>query len=200
MTNRLDKGFGEMKAEKTSELYVVVDVETAGPVPGEYALLSIGACTLEHPRKTFYIELQPDTDNIVAHVAEIHSLSLDRLSVEGTPPAAAMRSFADWVSQVSGGGVRPVFTAFNAPFDWMFVSHYFMRYLGYNPFGHSALDIKAYYMGLHGTCWADTSYRFVSQHYQKQPTLQHHALQDAMDAADLFELMLEEIKTRKGQV
>ena len=33
--------------------------ETAGPNPADYALLSIGACTLLEPRATFYAELQP---------------------------------------------------------------------------------------------------------------------------------------------
>ena len=38
---------------------ISVDVETAGPNPADYALLSIGACTLDVPRNEFYIELQP---------------------------------------------------------------------------------------------------------------------------------------------
>ena len=27
-----------------SEVFISVDVETAGPIPGEYSLLTIGAC------------------------------------------------------------------------------------------------------------------------------------------------------------
>ena len=40
-----------------------------------------------------------------------------------------------------------VFVGFNAPFDWSFVNYYFHRFLGHNPFGFTAVDIKAYYMG-----------------------------------------------------
>ncbi len=40
-----------------------------------------------------------------------------------------------------------MFVALNAPFDWMFVADAFWRYLGRNPFGPSALDIKALYLG-----------------------------------------------------
>lgn len=69
-----------------------------------------------------------------------------------------MLKFSQWISRVVPEGSQPVFTAFNAPFDWMFINDYFHRYLGYNPFGHKALDIKAFYMGLRKTNWLKTSY------------------------------------------
>ena len=50
-----------------------------------------------------------------------------------------------------------MFVGFNAAFDWMFVADYFERYLGRNPFGYTALDIKAFAMGRLGGTWADTS-------------------------------------------
>ena len=40
-----------------NEAYISVDVETAGPNPGQYSLLSIGACLVFVPAKTFYVEL-----------------------------------------------------------------------------------------------------------------------------------------------
>ena len=33
------------------DLFVSVDVETAGPIPGEYSLLAIGACLVDAPEK-----------------------------------------------------------------------------------------------------------------------------------------------------
>ncbi|WP_268747167.1 hypothetical protein [Sphingobium sp. Ant17] len=35
------------------EIFVSVDVETAGPIPGEYSLLSIGACSVFAPEEAF---------------------------------------------------------------------------------------------------------------------------------------------------
>ena len=35
------------------EIFVSVDVETAGPIPGEYSLLSIGACDVDNEGRTF---------------------------------------------------------------------------------------------------------------------------------------------------
>ena len=68
-----------------------------------------------------------------------------------------MSMFEDWVQTRSPAGHRPVFVAFNAAFDWMFIADYFERHLGRNPFGYSALDIKAFAMGSGNTSWAATS-------------------------------------------
>lgn len=170
--------------------YICVDVETAGPVPSEYAMLSIGACTIPQPRKTFYIELKPDKPAFSEEALAVSKLSLADLSENGVNPEEAMLRFEDWLAQTVPAGTKPIFVAFNAPFDWMFVNDYFTRYLARNPFGHSALDIKAYYMGLSGVSWKETSMREVIHHFSGQSLLTHHALQDALDQADLFEKML----------
>lgn len=174
------------------EAYIVVDVETSGPNPGQYAMLSIGACTLAEPRQTFYVELEPDHQAFTPEAMAVSNMSLERLAVEGLPPADAMQRFADWVERVVPDGFQPILTAFNAPFDWMFVNDYFHRYLGRNPFGHAALDIKAYFMGLHGVTWQETSYKKISQQYFGKRELSHHALDDAINAADIFQTMLAE--------
>ncbi len=173
--------------------YVCVDVETAGPIPSQYALLSIGACTLRHPRRTFYVELQPDAERTDPQAMNVHHLDLQTLAREGLPPRAALLSFAAWIGSVVPAGQSPVFVAFNAPFDWMFVHDYFMRYLGENPFGHSALDIKAFYMGASRKPWGQTSGKYLHKLYNHDKILTHNALQDAIDQAVIFENLLAEI-------
>ena len=79
----------------------------------------------------------------------------------------------------------------------MFVNTYFHRYLGHNPFGHKALDIKAYFMGLHGVPWLETSHRSILRHYDDHAELTHHALNDALAEADLFQAMLTEAQRRQ---
>jgi len=172
------------------ETYIVVDVEASGPNPGNYALLSLGACTVAEPRQTFYVELQPDKAAFTPEAMAVNGLSLERLATEGQPPVEAMVAFAAWVAHVVPDGALAVFAAFNAPFDWMFVNDYFHRYLGRNPFGHSALDIKSYYMGLQDVTWQETSHRYVSQRYCGKPELTHHALDDAVDEAEILQAML----------
>lgn len=179
------------------ESYIVVDVEASGPSPGTHSMLSVGACTLAEPRHTFYVELQPDSSGFDPEAMAVHELSRDVLAKAGATPQDAMQQFADWVKQVVEPGALPVFVAFNAPFDWMFVNTYFHRYLGYNPFGHKALDIKAYFMGLHGVPWLETSHRDILRHYANHSKLTHHALTDALAEADLFQAMLTEAKLKR---
>ena len=178
------------------EPYVSVDVETSGPNPGQYAMLSIGACLVADTHRRFYVELQPSTLDATPEALAVSGLSLDDLARHGLPPTVAMQHFAGWLADHMPPGVQPVFVGFNAPFDWMFVNDYFHRYLGHNPFGHSALDIKSFYMGLTGVPWSETSMRHVAARYHAEHKVAHQALQDALDQADAFLGMVAEAARR----
>ena len=169
-----------------SETFVSVDVETAGPYPERYSLLSIGACLVDDPGQGFYIELRPAKTQVMDSALRLSQLSVERLSKEGTAPALAMQQFNEWIRRVVPAGQRPLMVAFNAPFDWAFMNHYFLEYLGENPFGHSAIDIKAFYMGLTGCPWEETSMLYLSPRFLKGQQLPHDALADARLQADLF--------------
>jgi ribonuclease T len=180
-----------MSVELT-ECFISVDVETAGPDPGEYALLSIGACLVADPEQSFYVELKPTTMNSAEEALALTGFSLEALAGSGVSPEEAMQRFEAWLKEVGPADVKPVFVAFNAGFDWMFVNSYFHRYLGRNPFGHAALDMKAFFMGLTGSRWAETAMRHVVRRFESEIHLTHHALQDAKDQALLFQRMLHE--------
>jgi DNA polymerase III epsilon subunit-like protein len=182
-----------MPSPENTEVYICVDVETAGPIPGEYSLLSIGACSISEPQATFYIELKPVNEDNTAEAAKVHKLSMQRLMTEGVEPEEAMRRFEEWLPGQTAPKMQPVFVAFNAAFDWMFINYYFFHYLGHNPFGHAALDIKAFYMGWAGVPWSQTSWRFISTRDEEDAQLTHHALQDAIDQANLFKKLLGEM-------
>lgn len=175
------------------ELFISVDIETSGPIPEQYSLLSIGACVVGNTAENFYIELMPLNDNYTAEAEATCKMSLDTLRREGTEPRAAMRQFAQWVEKISDNA-RVIFIGFNAPFDWSFVNYYFIKFLGLdqNPFGHSALDIKSYYMGAYKTSWKATSMKRLPPdiHSPDRP-LAHNALGDAIQQADIFEKLLQ---------
>ncbi len=178
------------------ETFVSVDVETAGPDPLRYSLLSLGACLVDDPDTGFYVEFTPLHSAATAQALEIAKLSLEELAITGVEPGAAMRQFADWLAEAIPSGTVPIFVGFNAPFDWMFVSSYFHQFLGDNPFGHSALDIKSYFMGRMGGSWADTSMKYLSPRYLAGRPLSHNALADARDQAELFR----SIRSDEGRV
>ncbi len=87
---------------------------------------------------------------------------------------------------------------FNAPYDWAFIDHYFLQFLGENPFGHTALDIKAFYMGLTGCPWDETSMVYVSPRFLKGEQLPHNALADARMQAELFRQLLAQARGEKA--
>ena len=171
------------------EVFVSVDVEAAGPIPGEYSLLSIGACSVLHPEDTFACELKPINGNFDPKALEVSRLSLGQLERTGLPPVDAMRSFADWLGTLASGEQSLVFVGFNAPFDWSFVNYYFHRFLGGNPFGFTALDIKALYMGATGCTWGDTRSSKIAADVKPTQEGTHDALQDACYQAELFRLI-----------
>lgn len=46
---------------------MTVDIEASGPIPGEYSMLSLGACIVGDISKRFYIEIKPINDNFCPH-------------------------------------------------------------------------------------------------------------------------------------
>jgi ribonuclease T len=175
------------------ERFISVDVETAGPTPGDYAMISIGGCPVDEPERGFYIELKPDRDAVVDSALAVSGLSMETLATEGADPRDAMEEFAQWIRDVVPPQThRPVFVGFNAVFDWMFVNEYFVRYGIENPFGHGGLDIKSYYVGMMGSTWEETSMRHLSPKYLSGRPLSHNALGDARDQAELFRRISED--------
>lgn len=172
------------------EVFVSVDIEASGPIPGEYSLLTIGACDAFDDTQTFECKLKPTTRNAIPEALAVTGLSLDVLEQEGLTPVEAMQSFYDWVQYIAKTDGTPVFVGFNAAFDWSFINYYFHRYLGKNPFGFTALDIKSLYMGASNCTWLET--RSSQMAKKLHPTLKgdHNALQDAKYQAELFRLIL----------
>lgn len=171
------------------EIFVSVDVETAGPIPGEYSLLSIGACPVYEPDRTFACELKPINKNADPKALEIAGLTLDDLEQAGLSAEDAMAHFASWLKRLSANDATLVFVGFNAPFDWSFVNYYFHKFLAENPFGFSALDIKSYYMGATGCQWADTRSSRMAAALRPKLSGDHKALHDAQYQAEIFRLI-----------
>lgn len=171
------------------EIFVSVDVETAGPIPGEFSLLSIGACPVFDPTKSFVCELKPINCNADPKALEVTGLSLDELARTGLEPLEAMLRFAGWLSALAAPDGSLVFVGFNAPFDWSFVNYYFHRFGSGNPFGFTALDIKALYMGATGCDWADTRSSMIVERLHPRLAGNHTPLQDAQYQAELFRLI-----------
>jgi len=176
---------------KKREVFISVDIETAGPIVGEHSMLTLGACVAYSPEIDFSMMLQPISDKAVEAALKVTGLTLEQAQRDGLEPAVAMSQFRKWIAANVPAEATPVFVGHNAPFDWSFVNFYFLKYLSENPFGFTALDIKALFMGATGCSWHDTKSSMIDKYVS--PSLQgdHDALRDAKYQAELFRLVRE---------
>lgn len=136
------------------DLYFSIDVETDGPIPGEYSLLSFAivivgsfdgkAFTRAEGEQSMYRELRPISDKYQAEALAVNGLDRERLMAEGEDPRTAMNDAHSWVISHSRG-FQPVFVGYPAVFDWSWMFWYFMKYADDgSPFGFSScLDLKS---------------------------------------------------------
>lgn len=178
------------------EVYVSTDVETDGPIPGPHSMLSFASAAYRGDKtllSTFSANLEtlpgasghPETmlwwrDNVAAWEA-------CRANLE--PPETAMPRYLAWVKSLPG---KPVFVAYPAGFDFLFVYWYLMRFAGESPFSHSALDIKTYAMALLKTGYRDATKRNMPRRWFDDLPHTHVALDDAVEQGALFCNMLRE--------
>jgi ribonuclease T len=172
-----------------NELYISVDIEASGPIPGSFSMLSIGASIVGQPGQKFYEELKPISRAFLPKALKITGRTFDYFVKVGTSPSQAMRNFNDWIVEVAID-MEPIFVGFNAPFDWSFINWYFHEFLGANPFGIGGIDIKAYYMGLMGCSWSETASSKIPTEFKGESPHTHNALDDAIEQAEMFALML----------
>lgn len=170
------------------ERYISVDVETSGPIPGEFSLLSIGACEVYLEGREFECELRPLNQNFDPEAMQATGLDFSHFERFGIEAEIALRRFSDWLDGLRSPEDKIVFVGFNAAFDWSFINYYFHRFLGSNPFGFTALDVKSYYMGVAGCKWSETRSSVMDQHLKPSLRGSHDALRDAKYQAELFRL------------
>jgi DNA polymerase III epsilon subunit-like protein len=174
------------------ELYVAVDVEADGPIPGPYSMISLGMAVAGRPELTFYTELRPISDDFVPAALAVSGLDRDRLLREAPPAEEAMAAAARWVDGLRKIG-RPVFLAAPAVWDGMFVHWYFTRFVGHSPFGAtgSGVDLRSYWMGLTGREWAQTRKGAIKHELGLTGVPHtHHAGEDAAELAQVFDAVL----------
>lgn len=167
------------------EIYISVDIEAAGDPTPDYSMLSIGACNVENISDQKYIELKPLNMNKVDSAIGVTGFTLEGLLKTGVRPTRAMEEFNEWVYEVSRPNI-PVFTAFNAPFDWSFYNYYTRHFTGKNAFGINALDIKPYFMGKFNTTWGQTSKKHIPAIFIPDEPHTHNALDDAIEQTHIF--------------
>lgn len=187
-----------------SETYVSIDIETDGPIPERYSMMSLGAVAFstdgnelsafsrnlsrlegagQHPATTLWWATQPRAYAIATS--------------DQRPPREVMYDFNAWLLGLPG---KPVAVAYPLMFDMMFVYWYQIRFVGYSPFGFSGIDIKTLAYGALGAkSFRNTTKKTMPKNWFGKEKHTHVAVEDAREQAHLFFEILNVIRqSREG--
>lgn len=194
-----------------NEVFVSVDVETDGPIPGQNSMLSIGAAAFLEDR-TLLGTFSMNLDTIEGAVAdpettkwwETQPTAWEACRKATRTPHSAMVQFSNWVREMSivpnqDALRKPVFVGYPAGFDFLFVYWYLIRFAGESPFSHSALDVKSFAMAMLKLDYRDSTKRAMPKRWFDDLPHTHVALADAVEQGALFCNMLAENRGAGGK-
>jgi hypothetical protein len=180
------------------DAYFSADVETDGPIPGPYSMLSFAIVyagsfdgtkfvrpkSYEH---VFYRELRPISAEFQADALRINGLDRDRLVAHGGDPATIMTEAGAWICATAGSG-SPVLVAYPLSFDWTWLYWYFTRFCPEgSPFGYSrCFDIKTAVAVKSRVPIIQSSRSRLSADLLGRHQHPHHAIDDAISQAQTF--------------
>ncbi len=164
--------------------YIMVDIESDGPIPGDYSMICFGAVLVEPGlERTFYGQLRPISDKFIPEALAISGFSREQ-TLTFPEPTEVMNAFADWIYHLETD--RPHFISDNNGFDWQFVNWYFHHFTGRNPFGFSSTNLGSLYKGM----VKDTFQTF--KHLRKTRHT-HHPVDDAKGNAEALLAMKQQM-------
>lgn len=179
-----------------AEVYISTDVETDGPIPGPNSLLSFASAAYLADKTlvgtfTANLETLPGAaaDPATLNWWRQHPEAWEAARLDPEPPADALPRYVAWVKSLPG---RPVFVAYPAGFDFLFVYWYLIRFAGESPFSFSALDVKTYAMALLKIEYRQAVKRNMPRRWFDPRPHTHQALDDAIEQGALFCNMLAE--------
>jgi len=184
--------------ESNVDVYFSADVETDGPIPGPFSILSFAivyAGSFDGKRfnrpsgygRTFYKELKPISDGFDLEALRINGLDRSRLCQEGELPERAMTDACRWIREAAGPG-RPVLVAYPLSFDWTWLYWYFIRFSSEgSPFDYSrCFDIKTALAVKAGIPISEAGRSRLLPSLRSNHAHTHHALDDAIEQAEIF--------------
>ncbi len=167
------------------DIYLSVDVETDGPIPGLHSMLSIGAAAFDIERRlmaTFSANLlalpgaapHPETAAFWAREPQAYAATRSELR----EPAEAMAAYRRFIEALPH---RPIFVGYPAAFDHMWHHWYLHRFTGSDPCGFAPLDLKSYAAAMLALPFRESAKRaYPRAWFAGAPNHDHVALTDAI--------------------
>jgi hypothetical protein len=182
------------------EIYISTDIEANGKIPGVSSMLSFAsaAYTVDKELVSTYaanlVELdgdQPDPDVMAWWRTQPAAWKACRENLQD--PAIAMKNYYDWLISLK---MTPVFVAYPAAYDFMWIYWYLIRFVGESPFSHSALDIKTLAMTVLKKPYRESTKRNMPKRWFDKLPHTHRAIDDAIEQGALFCNILAELHKR----
>lgn len=170
------------------QIYVVVDIEADGPVPGLYSMLSIGAVATTDANEldSFYKKIEPipdafqDPETMAWWRAQPEAWA--EVTHEAIPAVEVMNEFIDWLESL---GKKPLFVAHPVALDYTFVSWYLWKFTNNNPFTDEGgapigLDLSSFISGKFSLSYKKSKRKGLASWMKVgMPEHSHNALDDA---------------------
>lgn len=187
----------------SDEIYVVVDIEADGPVPGLFSMLSIAAVATnaEENVSEFYQTVQPldeasqDPDTMQWWQGQPEAWK--EVTTNPQNPEMVMKDFVVWVKNL---GATAIFVAHAVALDYTFVSWYLQKFAGEDPFRNEknvtrTLDIRSFIAGKFGLT-LNLAHRknLPSKLTEGMPDHSHKAIDDARGYAVMLRNILKTSK------
>ena len=164
--------------------FIMVDIESDGPIPGDYSMISFGAVLVDDKLdKTFYGRLKPISDKFIPEALAVSGHSRNEV-LTFDDPKYVMIEFEKWILATSKD--RPIFISDNNGFDWMFICWYFHHFIERNPFGFSSQNLGSLYKGIQKDLFSNFKHLRKTKH-------SHHPVDDAKGNAEAFLTMKNEM-------
>ncbi len=168
--------------------HIVLDVESDGPCPGLYNMISFGLVCVGDPAVGFLGEVAPVVDNPgIAGAREVSGISFE-VQTGYRSAEIIMSDAVAWLEVVVGAGKRPIFWSDNPAFDWQFWNWYCHKFVGASPAGFSARRIGDLDAGRRGEPLNTSAFK-----KRRETAHTHNPVDDARGNAEALRWVLEQM-------
>ena len=180
------------------EIYISVDIEADGPIPGINSMLNFGAAAFDYPSETPIATFERNLQTLPGAEADADTMAWWAKNPEAyayvtkdpKTPLEVMTEFNVWLRSLPG---KPVLVTYPS-WDYMWMRWYHVRFLGFNEaktLGLAGLDIKTLAMAaMNHPTFRNTSKRTMSKKKPEwlkgHPPHDHTGLSDAIGQGILF--------------
>ncbi|MCK9529503.1 MAG: exonuclease [Gammaproteobacteria bacterium] len=175
------------------EIYLSLDIEADGRVPGISSMLSFGLAAYDMDKNylgSFERNLDllpnakphPETEKFWEDNQEAYDIT----RINMVKPYDAMMDCSKWINDIRQTFKgKPTVVGYPATFDYMFYNWYMCAFLGNNAMGFGALDVKSYAMAMLKKTFRNTTKRAMPREWFDAFPHTHVAIEDSLEQGAL---------------